>query len=95
MPLLIPGSDASDEELLSSGNPQRRIALVMGVPLEPSNQRILDRAIDNDWVRFVDMTPAMVSGMNGTTMVRVFRITDAGLARLNEIRKRKVIDAVR
>lgn len=91
MPLII-GSDASDEEILDSVGKDGNMGLPVGGILEPARQRAFDRVIENDWLRLIDIVPAMVNGT--PALARKFRITDAGRARLKEIKERQRINGL-
>lgn len=90
-------ADADKEDLvfLSSGGAIRRIGLPIGVELKAEILRALVRAQDNGWVTLVDIVIGMHAGLqkNGPMMTRVFRITDAGMRRITEIKRRRQIDA--
>lgn len=90
IPLL--GHDAADESLLGSANHANRIACPLNAVMDPQSQRVLDRAIDADWLRFVDVCP--MPSDKGAVLVRVFMVTKAGLGRLSEIRERRKLNGL-
>jgi hypothetical protein len=75
-------SDA-EFELLSMANEKRKFAIEIGLEVAHL-QPAFERGIDEDWFRLVDVSFVAASVARGRLM-RVFRLTDAGLARLAEL----------
>lgn len=74
--------DEADETLLSLANERGKFALSVG-PMPAYIQEAFERGIDNQWFTLVDVGP--VSAAPGHLM-RVFRLTPAGVLRLADIR---------
>jgi hypothetical protein len=78
--------DAADAALLLLANDKGKFALELGLTLQPTEQYAFERGIDGRWFDLVDV--AEIAEMPGRLM-RVFRLTDAGSARLHELRGRQ------
>lgn len=76
-------NDEADQQLLSLANEKGKFAIQLGMVLEPELQQAFERGIDNRWFDLVDI--GHVQCAPGRLM-KVFRLTDAGAARLNELR---------
>lgn len=77
---------AADLALLSMANHKRKFGLAVGLCLDAPLQYALERGIDNDWFRLVDVSRAVVSDGQ---ILRIFRLTEAGLARLGVVGGRR------
>jgi hypothetical protein len=75
-----------DLRLLSLANEKRKFGLDFGYSFDPGLQAAFERGIDNEWFTLVDFSP--VAAAPGKAL-RIFRLTDAGLARLAEVRPRR------
>lgn len=71
--------DQADLELLSLANEKRKFGLGLGLVLDADLQAALERGIDNEWFCFVDLST--VAEMPSAGLIRLFRLTDAGVAR--------------
>lgn len=88
--VLIGLNEEEDEKLLSQINIiDRLFAIPLNAALNRPEQMIVDRALKEGWLRFIDVRPNQQPG--GMAFARVFYLTDQGLARLSEIRNRKKI----
>lgn len=75
--------DAADLEVLSKANERGRFAVPLVAELPVEVQFAFERGMDREWYRFVDLSPiAHVSGL-----MRVYALTDAGRARLAELKR--------
>jgi len=74
---------SADFWLLSLANAQRKFAIQIGYDLTPEQQAAFERGIDNHWFDLVDVSP--VSEAPKSIIMRIFRLTDAGVARLEEL----------
>jgi hypothetical protein len=76
--------DKADLELLGLANEKRKFAIA----LDYKNihlQEALERGIDNQWFTLVDVSVIAVTAK--PVLMRVFRLTDAGLTRLAQLQK--------
>lgn len=81
-------NDEADLALLALANEKRRFAIQMGGMTE-ENQGAFERGIDGEWFTLVDVAPLahVPHGRPSNAVFRVFRLTDAGLRRLAELRQ--------
>lgn len=75
-------ADDEDFRLLSLANHKRKFALSVLVD-DPALQPALERGIDSRWFDLVDVS--FIAATKEPTLMRIFRLTDAGLARLAEL----------
>ncbi len=75
--------DEADLELLSLANHKRKFGIALGLPMDAPKQFAFERGIDNEWFTLVDVS--QVAAVRGVVL-RIFRLTDAGMARLTELR---------
>ena len=83
--------EKADLELLSLSNEKYKFVLEYG-PLLPPLQAAFERGIDKEWFTFVDLCPAAAMPatallpLAGQRSMRVFRLTQAGVDRLNVLK---------
>jgi len=75
--------DDADFWLLMLANEKRKFAIQIGYTLKPEQQAAFERGIDNHWFDLVDVSP--VSEAPASMIMRIFRLTEAGIARLEEL----------
>lgn len=75
--------DEADFRLLSLASDKRKFAIQVGYVPSPEIQFAFERGIDNEWFTLVDVSS--VAAAPGRLM-RLFRLTDAGMKRLAEVR---------
>ena len=75
--------DRFDLRILNLGNAERKLAIEVHIN-NGHYQLALCRAIDNEWVRLIDVTADMAAAPG--RIMRVFRLTDAGIKRRDELR---------
>jgi hypothetical protein len=56
--------------------------------MPPNLQDALERLMMNDWITLIDV--AAVRHVSGNRLVRLWKITDAGMARMAELKKGKL-----
>jgi len=79
------GIDESDFALLNLANEKGKFGLQLGVRLTEQEHEAFERGIENEWFRLVDVsTIAHAEGI-----FRVFKLTEAGLARLAATAKKQ------
>jgi hypothetical protein len=78
--------DRDDLALLSLQNDKHKFAIEVGYA-SAATQLALERAFDNDWVRLIDVTMIAVAR---NRLMRVFKLTQAGLQRLYQLQGMKV-----
>lgn len=76
-------ADQADAALLGLANHKGKFG-IQGRITDAAIQDAFERGIDNEWFRFVDMSPVAAVPHQ---YVRVFRLTEAGKARLAEAAK--------
>jgi hypothetical protein len=81
--ILMP-PDEADLCVLFPGKESRKIGFPVGVPLPYQLQEALERAQDSEWILLIDIVPAA----NVQLMMRIWRLTDAGVARLKQVETR-------
>lgn len=74
--------DTADYELLKRANEKWKFAIPLGQTLPPHLQAAFERGIDKQWFTLVDVS--VVAEMPGT-MLRIFRLTEAGAERYGEL----------
>ena len=74
----------ADFELLSLASGNRKFAIELGLVFPPPLQFAFERGIDHEWFTLVDVSRVTEAG-TGNRLMRLFRLTDAGLARLAEL----------
>lgn len=93
--LIIGGSDDEDEKLL--GQIQNRMVLLpVEAQLQPTEQKTMDNALGKRWLVLLDVRLGQMNTPQGpaVTLCRIFHLTDAGVARLKEIKEKKRIDGL-
>ena len=75
--------DEADFRLLSMANEKRKFALEISAGLPRSTVFAFERGIDAHWFDLVDVGPLSAAPDRG--LFRIFRLTEAGLARLTEL----------
>jgi hypothetical protein len=89
-PIIIPGHAEEDEKLLGQINiVDRLFGVPLNATLHPTEQKIFDRSLKNNWLHFFDIRP--VQTPRGPEFTRIYFLTDAGIGRLKEIRERNKI----
>lgn len=81
---IIKTTDRLDFELLSLANEKRKFGVGLTTVLEPDLQAAFERGIDQQWFTFIDLSPVYSALPNGG-FVRLFRLTDVGVARRDEL----------
>ena len=76
-------NDLAELKLLSMHSERYKIAVQLGLALTPDLQMALERSIDEDWLKLVDVTPIAEHPNN---LFRVFKVTDNGLYRLSVLK---------
>jgi len=81
-------NDEADLAILSLANEKLKFALEIGRPAFEGTedaylQLALERGIDGEWFTLVDVSP--VAEFPGR-LFRIFRLTDAGVARLKQLK---------
>ena len=71
---------------MSGADPKRRFGIPLKVKLTPEIKGALDRGIENEWFRLVDIALVTSGSLEGE-IVRWFRLTDAGMARLSRAKE--------
>lgn len=71
--------DQADWELLSLANEKGKFGIGLATKLEEDQQLAFERGIDNQWFTFVDLS--LVASMPGAGLIRLYRLTEAGIAR--------------
>jgi hypothetical protein len=74
--------DEADAAVLSLANEKGKFALELGLTLPDDEQYAFERGIDERWFELIDL--AIIAEVPGRLM-RVFRLTDAGIERLREL----------
>lgn len=82
---VVKSFDQADWELLALANEKRKFGLGLGLHLNADLQAAFERGIDNEWFRFVDLST--VAEMPGAGLIRLFRLTDAGVARRDALQE--------
>lgn len=72
-------NDLADFEILRLASDKRKFAIALDYPLDQRRQDALERGQEHEWFRLIDVT--RVEAGRGQVL-RVFRLTDAGIARL-------------
>lgn len=80
--------DEADLELLNLANEKRKFALSIPLTWGEEKQSAFERGIDHQWFTLVDVTP-IAAPESRLRLMRVFRLTDAGMARLAELSQGK------
>lgn len=75
-------NDEADFRLLSLANEKRKFGIAVGLKIDPALQFALERGIDNEWFTLVDISATAICP---SQVLRIFRLTDAGLKRLAEV----------
>lgn len=78
-------TDRYDYMLLSQAGEARRILFPCALRLHEAVHKTLERAHAGDWIKFIDVAPAITNQAQGESLHRVFYVTDKGLARLAEL----------
>jgi hypothetical protein len=79
------GEDDNDFAILSLANHKRKFGIeIRYTGFSPGEREAFERGIDNEWFTLVDISPVAVAR---DRLLRVFRLTDSGLARLSELAK--------
>ena len=73
--------DKADLTVLSRANEKRKFGIALGARLGQEVVDAFERGIDNQWFTLVDVSP--IAAAEG--VYRLFRLTDAGVARLAEL----------
>ena len=76
-------NDEADLRLLERANEKRKFGVAVGLVLPDDLQRALERGMDKEWFTLIDIA---VAGDASPQMLRLFRLTDAGMKRLAEVR---------
>jgi len=79
----ISSDDEADWRLLGLANGKGKFAIHLGLVLDLDDQVAFERGIDREWFRLVDVSP--VAAVSGRSLLRVFRLTQAGRARRAEL----------
>lgn len=77
--------DKADLSLLSGASPNRRIGVPLVIKLPDDVLAAITRSIDNQWMQLVDLAHATAGPRKGE-LIRWFRLTDAGMARLAKLK---------
>lgn len=75
--------DEADLALLSRANEKLKFGVAVGLVLPGALQRALERGMDEHWFTLIDVAVAHVAS---DQMLRIFRLTNAGISRLNDLR---------
>lgn len=75
--------DEEDFSILKLANEKGKFGLEIGAVLLPVERNGLERGMDNDWFTLIDVSPIAES----LGVFRVFKLTAAGKARLNELKR--------
>jgi hypothetical protein len=78
--------DEADLQILALASEKRKFAIPVAMPLPDHLQFALERGMENDWFRLIDV--AAVAELPDRLM-RIFRLTDTGMARMAELAKSK------
>jgi len=78
--------EADDYRLLSLANEKRKFAISIYMVLDQGLQDALERGIDAEWFRLIDVS--FLANAPGWGLTRVFRLTDVGTDRLDALRGR-------
>lgn len=81
---IVVTNDDADLELLSLANEKGKFAIELGYRLEPHKQYALERGIDAEWFRIVDVSPIAVSPGR---LMRIFKLTEQGKERLAALKQ--------
>lgn len=76
--------DEADLAILSLANEKRKFALSLGGRFGQDLQDAFERGIDREWWTLVDVSRIDASPV----AMRIFRLTDAGMARLAALERR-------
>jgi hypothetical protein len=79
-------SDEAELKILSLANDKRKFAISVGYMWSAEEQAAFERGIDHEWWTLVDLSRVATPAAMGAVM-RIFRLTDAGLARLAVLRR--------
>ena len=76
-------AEQAELQLLSMKSERNKIAIQLGLIPDQETQDALERCMENDWVRLIDVTtlPRFSAGI-----FRIFLVTDMGLARLSVLK---------
>jgi hypothetical protein len=78
-------ADDADFAILSLANHKRKFGIeICFTGFRPGEREAFERGIDNEWFTLVDISPVEAAR---DRMLRVFRLTNSGLARLSELAK--------
>ncbi len=77
-------AEEAELSLLSLANEKRKLGVEVNYAFDHQEmQDALERSMDHDWLRLVDIvTPASMPGH----LLRIFRLTDAGMARMASLK---------
>lgn len=82
--------DRVDLIFLGMANEKRKFAVALGARFTDEEREAFERGLDNDWFALIDIGPIDASaelGLPPRTLMKIFRLTNAGVARLAEIQK--------
>jgi hypothetical protein len=82
------GDDTADFNVLSVANERGKFAVgLTGAGWSDAHQRAFERGLEQDWYRFIDI--AFLSAADGR-LCKVYLLTSAGRARLDELKRTHV-----
>jgi hypothetical protein len=70
--------------ILGLANEKGKFAIAVGLALDETRQTVLERGMDEDWFRLIDVTPLTVAP---TYCNRVFKLTPTGEMIRNQARE--------
>lgn len=84
----VSSDDEADLRLLTLANHKGKFAIELGLSVSEQQQYAFERGIDNQWFTLVDVSPIVSAPYR---LMRVFRLTEAGLTRRDELLSRKTL----
>lgn len=78
---------ANDYALLSLASEKRKFAIELGCAMEPGMIDAFERGIDKEWFTLVDISTQVAASPG--RVLRVFRLTNAGMAYLVELKMKR------
>lgn len=76
----------ADLKVLGLANQKRKFAISVTYVWSEAEQSAFERGIDNEWFTLVDLS-FIATPVGRGQLMRIFRLTDAGMSRLAELGK--------